>query len=195
MSVERIKGWLQRNPQGGPEPIHPDDLRALLAARAEAQDEGAAGEDVVQWFKPSERTPESGKKFVALHEDGSGAWLGFMHDGGIIDADGDDFSQTLKGVAAWAYLPTGFEFCCEGYPEDPVTLPGHVCPPLYAHPSPTPAADADRVRIAVEALERIAEEAPFRSGYSQSDVEYGPTLSIDEMQSVARAALSHMKPE
>ena len=66
---------------------------------------------------------------------------------------------------------------------------------LATHPSPTPAADADRVRIAVEALERIAEEAPFRSGYSQSDVEYGPTLSIDEMQSVARAALSHMKPE
>ena len=31
-SVERIKGWLERNPQGGAEPIHPDDLRALLSA-------------------------------------------------------------------------------------------------------------------------------------------------------------------
>ncbi|MFN3836738.1 MAG: hypothetical protein ACK4MI_03400 [Brevundimonas sp.] len=127
--------------------------RRTTPARAEAQDEGAAGEPVVQWFKSADRTPDSGQKFVALHEDGSGAWLGFMHDGGIIDADGDDYSQTLKGVAYWAYLPTGFEFCCEGYPEDPITLPGHVCPPLYAHPSPTPAADADRVRMAVEALE------------------------------------------
>lgn len=136
---------------------HVRKLAAALSttpARAEAQDEGAAWEDVVQWFKPSERTPESGKKFVALHDDGSGAWLGFMHDGGIIDADGDDFSQTLKGVAAWAYLPTGFEFCCEGYPEDPVTLPGHVCPPLYAHPSPTPAAEAKLAR-AVEGLRQI----------------------------------------
>lgn len=150
------------------------------------------GVNIVQWFKPSVRQPESGKKFVALHEDGSGAWLGFMHDGGIIDADGDDFSETLKGVAYWAYLPTGFEFFCEGYQEDPITLPGHVCPPIAVrsealdegaagsdcascfgsgkdagsqfnacpecdgkgriasvHPSPTPAADDDRLRVAV----------------------------------------------
>ena len=29
-SVERVKGWLDRNPEGGAEPIHPDDLRALI---------------------------------------------------------------------------------------------------------------------------------------------------------------------
>lgn len=33
MSVARIEGWLKRNPRGGSEPIHPDDLRALLSAR------------------------------------------------------------------------------------------------------------------------------------------------------------------
>lgn len=36
--------------------------------------------------------------------------------------------------------------------------------PLYAHPSPTPAADADRVRIAVEALERAADRINVTRG-------------------------------
>ena len=30
LSIERIKGWLARNPHGGTEALHPDDLRALL---------------------------------------------------------------------------------------------------------------------------------------------------------------------
>lgn len=42
-----------------------------------------------------------------------------------------------------------------------------------------------------KALEEIADEAPYRSGYCQSDVEYGPALSADEMQAVARQALSN----
>ena len=42
-----------------------------------------------------------------------------------------------------------------------------------------------------KALERIADEAPYRSGYCQSDVEYGPALSADEMQAVARQALAN----
>lgn len=41
-----------------------------------------------------------------------------------------------------------------------------------------------------EALERIADEAPYRSGYCQSDVAYAPTLTAEEMQAVARAALA-----
>lgn len=109
---------------------------ALRPAPVASGGQHSSGEDVVQWFKPSERTPESGMKFVALHEDGSGAWLGFMHDGGILDADGEDYSTTLKGVDCWAYLPTGYEFCCEGYPEEALALPDHVCPPLSTIPAP-----------------------------------------------------------
>lgn len=41
-----------------------------------------------------------------------------------------------------------------------------------------------------EALERIADEAPYRSGYCQSDIAYAPTLTAEEMQAVARAALA-----
>ena len=46
-----------------------------------------------------------------------------------------------------------------------------------------------------KALERIADEAPYRSGYCQSDVEYGPALSADEMQAVARQALANQGAE
>lgn len=45
----------------------------------------------------------------------------------------------------------------------------------------------------IGALEQIADEAPYRSGYCQSDVEYEPKLSVDEMQKAAREALSGWK--
>lgn len=60
---------------------------------------------------------------------------------------------------------------------------------LFAAPS------ADKLRIAVEALEHIADEAPYRSGYCQSDVDYAPKLSDKEMQAVAQAALSSIEAE
>ena len=60
---------------------------------------------------------------------------------------------------------------------------------------PVPAPSTDKLRIAVEALERIADEAPYRSGYCQSDVDYAPKLSDKEMQAVAQAALSSIEAE
>lgn len=201
-----VQGWLC---QSCPAEFRENDDGHLVfdedttPARAEAQDEGAAGEPVVQWFKPSERTPESGKKFVALHQDGSGAWLGFMHDGGIIDADGDDYSQTLKGVAYWAYLPTGFEFCCEGYPEDPITLPGHVCPPLNrAHPSPPPAAQDDRLRKAVEALEEALPAMEWAEAHVSGLTKYDDPQQVvnclekhEDARDAVRSALAALKSE
>lgn len=69
-------------------------------------------------------------KVVVLFSDGSGAALYFVHEGGAIDSDGDDHPG-IPADAVWAYLPTGFEFWCEGLPDDDVvTLPAHVCPPL-----------------------------------------------------------------
>jgi len=64
--------------------------------------------------------------------------------------------------------------------------------PLFDHPA---TATADKLRVAVEALEKIADEAPYRSGYCQSDVEYGPKLSDIEMQSEARQALAALNEQ
>ena len=58
-----------------------------------------------------------------------------------------------------------------------------------------PSPDADKLKVAVEALEKIADEAPYRSGYCQSDVEYGPKLSDIEMQTVARQALAALNEQ
>ena len=60
---------------------------------------------------------------------------------------------------------------------------------LYAHPD---APSADKLRIAVGALDKIADEAPYRSGYCQSDVDYAPKLTDFEMQAEARQALMAM---
>ena len=103
MSVERIKGWLERNPQGGPEPIHPDDLRALLAARAEAQDEGAAGEPVGPPREPTQTMMDA----LLYHSSHDTTWA-------------DAYTMWTNAHDAWFR---------DG----------------AAHPSPTPAADADRV--------------------------------------------------
>lgn len=74
-------------------------------ARAEAQDEGAAG--------------EASAYRVRMISDDPAEWV-LMHPEKALDF---------------------------------LSRKGWESQPLYAHPSPTPAADADRVRIAVEALE------------------------------------------
>lgn len=142
MSVERIKGWLERNPQGGPEPIHPDDLRALLAARAEAQDEGAAGE----------------RERIARHA------LGRIYLG---------HAQTPKETARLAL--------------DEMDA---------AHPSPPPAADEDRVRIACEtARDALKCEGPEHELIYQRDrsaldrIATGPNLQ----RAIAAALKSEAK--
>lgn len=141
MSVERIKGWLERNPQGGPEPIHPDDLRALLAARAEAQDEGAAGEPVT----------------LAECPPGLFLWngtLGFKSEYGAMEPIGSNFKTWKVGSRADAYCADSGEYFWGGTSNHADRDKVLVVPidAVSAHPSPTPAADADRVR---EALERL----------------------------------------
>lgn len=123
---------------------------------------GLPGE-AVAWHKMTDRQPELGCKFVALYDDGSGAWLGFAHDGGVIDADGDDYSRMPK-AEWWAYLPSGFRLVCEDYPEEAYTLPDHVCPPLI------PASDLEQVSRdlgeAVRLLREIAalDSRPHKAG-------------------------------
>lgn len=83
--------------------------KVTTPARAEAQDEGAAGKPV--------------------------AWL----------VQGEGKRDRL--VNARQYNPTKLDYWISAE-----AMAEHTITPLYAHPSPTPAADADRVRIAVEAF-------------------------------------------
>lgn len=72
--------------------------------------------------------PSSGRKIVALFNDGSGATLFWVHDDGVIDCEGLDMwggweSGTLSDrYSMWAYLPDTFEFFCEQRSGDPMTL-------------------------------------------------------------------------
>ena len=180
-SVERIKGWLDRNPEGGAEPIHPDDLRALIRptpvasggqhsgatdfppenvlacaddttpARAEAQDEGAAGK-----IKPCPFCGGPGKMIETM-----GDWAG-----------------KGKGVDGGYYGPSGRRIVCAALYEDPIRpCPGRASPETEteaisawnsrAHPSPTPAADADRVREAIADV--ISHESDWRTALTAMD--------------------------
>ncbi len=104
-------------------------------ARAEAQDEGAAGEPVAyrQWCQSDK--PHQG-----------GWWQ-------LIDKHDGDHAIATGG--------------------------GKSLRPLYAHPSPTPSADADRVRIAVEALEPFAAFAQVAE--AKSRMALGKVLSDEEI--------------
>jgi len=102
-----------------------DQYRAQPPAREDAQP--------VAWRLLAQQQPKPGHKIVTLHDDGSGAALLFVYDGGVIDSDGDDYTKIGSPQTWWTYLPDGFEFWCEGISEDPVTLPEHRKPD---HPAP-----------------------------------------------------------
>lgn len=131
---------IENNRLGGQNPWQSAHLmllgRAALStlSAAPALPAAEAVENVVAWNRTADKTPEPGHKFVALYDDGSGAWLGFMHDGGVIDSDGDDYKK-MGSAEWWTYLPTGFRLFCEDHPVEDFQLPEHVCPPL-THPAP-----------------------------------------------------------
>lgn len=73
----------------------------------------------MDWRKITEK-PESGKRVVALYNDGSGAVLFFVHDDGVMDSDGDEYAGlSPDSFDLWAYLPDGFELHFEGHVEHP----------------------------------------------------------------------------
>ncbi|WP_313014569.1 hypothetical protein [Brevundimonas sp.] len=101
-------------------------VEAPVVARAEAQDEGAAG-------KREQAIKELIAGYAVMHE-----VICFM-------------AGTSGAAGRWYYEKANAAF--------EKVKPLHVFGnDLATHPSPTPAADADRVRIAVEALERYAEQ-------------------------------------
>lgn len=144
--------------------------RAQPPAREDAQP--------VAWRLLAQQQPQPGHKIITLHDDGSGAALLFVYDGGVIDSDGGDYTKIGSPQTWWAYLPDGFELWCEGISEDPVTLPAHRIPD---HPAP------DALRAAEEALEAIKEVSGDRaaSGYNET----GRLARINERCDQALAAL------
>jgi hypothetical protein len=68
-------------------------------------------------------TPEVGRKFIALYNDGSGSNMFVRLDDTYIDTDGDEYYEFDDGsYIFWAYLPEKYEFWCENREEDPFSL-------------------------------------------------------------------------
>jgi len=66
-----------------------------------------------EWHSMS-KTPDIGRKFVALYNDGSGNTMFFRTDNSYLDADGDEYEEFNDGsYCFWAYLPDHYEFWCE----------------------------------------------------------------------------------
>lgn len=68
--------------------------------------------------------PQPGRKIVAINDDGSGAMMFWVHDEGLIEAEGDDctFDWFKGNFIWWAYIPDSVEFWCETRADDPMTL-------------------------------------------------------------------------
>lgn len=74
-------------------------------------------------WQPITTKPESGKRIIALYNDGSGAALFLVHDDGVLDQDGDEYASVSPDhFEKWAYLPDDFELHFEGV-EDEYPLP------------------------------------------------------------------------
>lgn len=65
------------------------------------------------WNTFEDQQPPTGQRIVALYSDGSGAVLFLTHDGGAIDADGDEWPGRIDEFSHWALLPEGIELFFE----------------------------------------------------------------------------------
>lgn len=71
------------------------------------------------WHTLNEK-PDSGRRIVALYNDGSGAVLYLVHDHGLLDQNGDDYSALdPNNVDRWAYLPDDVTLHFEQHVEHP----------------------------------------------------------------------------
>lgn len=59
-------------------------------------------------WHPRTEKPESGRRIVALFDDGSGATLFWVHDHGLMDQDGEEGETLSKDYERWAYLPDDY---------------------------------------------------------------------------------------
>lgn len=94
--------------------------RAILAALSQQEPDRQGA------WRPIGVRPEPGRKIIALFDDGSGARLFYVHDGGLIDADeGDEWDADAldENYGLWAYLPSDFSLWCENRSDDPLKFP------------------------------------------------------------------------
>lgn len=88
------------------------------------------GEAVAFYWRTSTEEPLVGYRIIAIHTDGSGAFLAFRHEHGFFDQEGDEF-QKLE-CSRWAYLPAGERLWIEDNTEDPFDLPEQPAIPDHA---------------------------------------------------------------
>lgn len=125
------EGWSASTLQYDFTPAAADDVPAILAAlsttpaRAEAQDEGAAGELVACWMDGAPSSFRAQEWFIAKTTYGDRVVLRALPDEYAYDFKTADETYIKRDkIAAWMPFPDS----------------------QYAHPSPPPAADEDRVR-------------------------------------------------
>lgn len=125
------EGWSASTLQYDFTPAAADDVPAILAAlsttpaRAEAQDEGAAGELVACWMDGAPSSFRAQECFIAKTTYGDRVVLRALPDEYAYDFKTADETYIKRDkIAAWMPFPDS----------------------QYAHPSPPPAADEDRVR-------------------------------------------------
>jgi len=156
-------------------------------ARAEAQDEGAAGE-----FETAEAMAEAWSDQVEVQRmvETTSAVFAKWASPELLSR----FRQQMMGVIQQAYIEgvaarveavrekpekpyrwmtvdkSGFETIYAAKSRAETDLDAVEVTPLYAHPSPTPAADADGVRKATETLTAIVARATNAGGNWYGDV-------------------------
>lgn len=64
----------------------------------------------MMWHKPAER-PDSGRRIIALFDDGSGGNVFLVHDDGVLNEQGGE--DELDGYDIWAYLPDDYRLFFE----------------------------------------------------------------------------------
>jgi hypothetical protein len=118
------------------------------SARAEAQDEGAAG----KWPEVTDQWAETYCDLTGQNPDG--VQVSFISDGAVTTTFRDKAKRQIEAMLCAA--------------------PKAAVRAISAHPSPTPAADADRVRADryYEALVQADLKIRSLPGTDQSDVEF-----------------------
>jgi hypothetical protein len=119
------------------------DVLAALASNPALPPHGPAQGLGIGW-RPASEQPEPGRRIIAPYNDGSGARLFYVHDGGVIDDGGDAFGlgYIAEQFDTWAYLPADVKLWCEVRGgDDAFTFPEPASP---AQPAVVPGGEGER---------------------------------------------------
>jgi hypothetical protein len=119
------------------------DVLAALASNPALPPHGPA-QGLGSGWRPASEQPEPGRRIIAPYNDGSGARLFYVHDGGVIDDGGDAFGlgYIAEQFDTWAYLPADVKLWCEVRGgDDAFTFPEPASP---AQPAVVPGGEGER---------------------------------------------------